>query len=242
MAKPMLPRLRHIHFALPDREDELPCAVLCPACQTSADLPAHACPACGFSLAAADQALGVPPTHTVPVSDARHFLTAGDVRRIERTMRRIEDRFPQVQLAVVLEPIPAEISLGVFTFWLFNRGGLSSAVEKGAHNHLVLLVIDPGEAAEGRAACMIGYGLEPFISRDQLADCLDAMTGDLAASRYSNAAISFFETLEPILVTACQNAGPPATEPADQPDESAAPAGAPFETEPNPSASSLPAA
>lgn len=161
------------------------------------------------------------------------------MRRIERTITRIEHRFPQLRLAVALVRAPAGTPLGVYTFWLFNRGGLSSPVEKGPDNHLILLVIDPGEGIDGQAAAMIGYGLEPLISREQLSKCLACAAPGLVRGRFAAAAADFFNAVEPILHATCESTRLPA---AESPAQSAVPAVPPtLETDPAPPTPSIPA-
>lgn len=154
----------------------------------------------------------MPPPLAVPIADPHRLLGDHDMRRIERTIKRIENRFPQLRLAVALQRAPAGVPLGVYTFWLFNRGGLSSPVERGGDNHLVLLVIDPGDGADGQAAAMLGYGLEPLISREQLSDCLASASSELARGRFAAASVVFFSVIEPILFAACQNTSSAAAE------------------------------
>ena len=178
----------------------------CPSCQNPAVEGLTVCIACGFSLAEADRRLGIPPQLSAPVADKFQHLTTADVRRIAALTDSIEKKFPQVHLAVVIDHVPADVSMSVYTFWLFNRAGISSSVERGADNHLVLLVIDASEPASKGAACMIGYGLEPFVPRDQLDACLAAITGDLSARKFGKAALTFFSTLQTVLQDCCVRA------------------------------------
>lgn len=144
----------------------------CPSCQNPAADGETICTACGFSLAEADLHLGIPPQLSAPVADRHRHLSTSEVRLIASLTSAIEKQFPQVHLAVAIEHSPQDVPLPVFTFWLFNRSGISSAVERGPDNHLVLLVIDAGNPNVSGASCMIGYGLEPFVMREQLDTCL----------------------------------------------------------------------
>lgn len=175
----------------------------CPSCQNPAVEGQTACIACGFSLAETDGRLGIPPQLSAPVADVRGLLSSADVRRIATLTQVIEKKFPQVHLCVVIDQVPAEVSMSIFTFWVFNRAGISSSVERGPDNHLVLLVIDASDRASKGAACMIGYGLEPFVPRQTLEVCLAAIRPDLNARKFGKAALGFFTAVEGILKECC---------------------------------------
>lgn len=129
-----------------------------------------ACRHCGFTLEAADHHFGIAPSLTKPVADLVQVLSGSEMRKLDRAAQRLLNRFPQLDVAVVLAAVPAQVPLGAYVFWLFNRGQLSSASESGGGNHLVLFVID---TATQRAAAMAGYGLEPFLPEAQLHMCLN---------------------------------------------------------------------
>lgn len=178
----------------------------CPACQNPAIEGLTVCIACGFSIAEADRKMGIPPQLSAPVADIYHYLTAAEVRRIATLTQAIEKRFPQIHLAVVIDHVPADVTLSVYTFWLFNRAGISSSVERGADNHLVLLVLDASERSPKGAACMIGYGLEPFLSQRELNRCLDVIAADVATYQHGKASLNFFSALQTVLQEACLRA------------------------------------
>ncbi len=177
----------------------------CPSCQNPAVEGQTVCIACGFSLTEAERRLGIPPQLSAPVADKHEHLSAAEIRRIASLTDEIEGKFPQVHLAVVIDHVPVDVSLPVYTFWLFNRAGISSSVERGADNHLILLVIDAGAAAKG-AACMIGYGLEPFLPQQRLHACLASVSAELAAGRHEKAALGFFSALQSVLQESCVRA------------------------------------
>lgn len=142
----------------------------CPACQNPVIENDAACRHCGFTLEAADHHFGIAPSLTKPVADLVQVLSGSEMRKLDRAAQRLLNRFPQLDVAVVLAAVPAQVPLGAYVFWLFNRGQLSSASESGGGNHLVLFVID---TATQRAAAMAGYGLEPFLPEAQLHMCLN---------------------------------------------------------------------
>ena len=182
---------------LPHALDALPCAVMhCPACQKATTETAEVCE-CGFSMAALDQMLGIAPQLMEGVTDMTKELRPRQVRGIQRQIERLERVFPQVRFAMVMCHAPAKIPLPLYLFWLFNRGGLSSAVERAGMNRLIMLAID---TAAGNAASMIGYGLEPFLAQDQITACLQAMQPLLAAQQHGRAIEAFLLAMERQLI------------------------------------------
>lgn len=165
----------------------------CPACRELLHEHAPACPQCGFSLASADQAFGIPPRLNPELTDLAGVLSQRDEKRIRETLAGLHTRFPQLAFACVLTRIAPQIPLPVCVFWLFNRGGLSTPMEKGGACRLVLLVLD---AEAGRAACMVGYGLEPFVSDDVLCRITAAAQPALQEHEYAEAAIQAFAQAE----------------------------------------------
>ncbi len=74
--------------------------------------------------------------------------------------------------------------LRAYTFWIFNQGILTSLMDKGGACRLVLLTVD---ADAGRAACMVGYGLEPFVGEDSLDRIVSAALPSLGELDYAGA-------------------------------------------------------
>ena len=173
----------------------------CPSCHNRIAPGQPSCQACSFSLESVDRLLGIPPQLMGPISDTQKFLSSFALRRLGSRVDRLEKKLPQLRIAVTLQTVPYNVTLPVFTFWLFNRGGLSSSVDRGAENFLVLLVIDIANPKSLRTATMIGYGLEPFLSAETLAACLAAEPTATAESLVR----SFLSTLESTLITASQS-------------------------------------
>lgn len=141
--------------------------MLCPSCQQRVFEQSPACPACGFTLAAADRVFGIPPQLKPGLSDLAAALRTSEEKRIAESMKQFAQEFPQVPLACVLMRIPREIPLPVYAFWLFNRSGLTSPMDTGGSCRLLFLLLD---VEHHRAVSMVGYGLEPFVTRLALED------------------------------------------------------------------------
>ncbi len=121
-------------------------------------------------------------------------------RRAEGVIAEVERRFPQLGIAVVLLEVPPQAPLAAYAFWIFNRGHLNSAVEKGGDNRLVMLLMD---THSDRAVAMVGYGLEPFVQETHLQSCLQAAQQPLRRGHYAQAAESFTRELERQLRELC---------------------------------------
>lgn len=173
----------------------------CPACRTPAIETDAACRQCGFSLEVADRTFGIAPALQRPIADMAGVLGAFSLRRAAHVIAEVERRFPQLRIAAVLTEVPPQAPLLPYAFWLFNRGSLSSAVEKGGENRLVMLLMD---TSSDRAITMLGYGLEPFMQEAHLQSCLQAAEQPLRRRRYAQAIESFARELDRQLVELCR--------------------------------------
>lgn len=165
----------------------------CPACQQATFETASTCSQCGFSLPALEKLIGIAPSLKADVTDMEGELKGREIKSLRRALSRLERRFPQVRCAVVVSTPAPDISLALHAFWLFNKGGIVSAVERGGANRLVLVVLDP---AASKLACMIGYGLEPFVSEGRLTACLQAALPGIASGQTGKGLEACIEQLE----------------------------------------------
>jgi uncharacterized membrane protein YgcG len=165
----------------------------CPACRNEIHEGDAACTACGFTLAALDPHLGIPPQLTPPVVDMAQVLSSGARRTLAQATRHAEQHFPDLHAVVITAAVPAQFTPELYAFWLFNRTSLFSEVEKGGDNHGVLLLLDTQSA---RCAAMIGYGLEPLMPMPALETSLTAATPYLIKQNYASAGLAFFRELE----------------------------------------------
>lgn len=175
--------------------------VRCPACRSPAIENDAACRQCGFSLEVADRTFGIAPALQGPIADVAGALGSFALKRATSVLDHIERQFPQLAIAVVLMDVPQQAPLVPYAFWIFNRGQLSSAVEKGGENRLVMLLIDTNT---DRAIAMVGYGLEPFIQEIHLQSCLQAAFQPLQRGRHGQAIESFGRELSRQLRDLCR--------------------------------------
>lgn len=174
----------------------------CPACQAPATEIDAACRQCGFSLEAADRAFGIPPALQRPIDDGANLLGTVARKRVLTAIGAVEKSFPQLRVAVVLAAVPQQTPLSAFAFWLFNRGQLSGALEKGGENRLVLLLIDTHSS---QCAAMMGYGLEPFMKESHLQTCLQAAAPGLKSGKHGQAIEAFARELDRQLRELCHS-------------------------------------
>lgn len=167
--------------------------VRCPACRTPAIENDAACRQCGFSLEVADRTFGIAPALQRPIADLSGVMGSFAQKRAAHVIAQVERRFPQLAIAVVLADVPQQAPLLPYAFWIFNRGQLSSALEKGGENRLVMLLIDTNT---DRAVSMVGYGLEPFVQEIHLQSCLQAAQQPLQRGRFGPAIESFTRELD----------------------------------------------
>lgn len=164
------------------------------------------CPHCGFELAHADRAYGAVPLLNHELTDLAGVLNKHERARVSAAIAQAERPFPQVHFAVVISKFQENAPLRAITFWIFNRGELSSPFESGAACRLVLFVLD---ATANRASCMAGYGLEPFLPGEKLAQIVQSAQTALSRGDYANAVIAMVKNavmvLKSIAVTLPQN-------------------------------------
>ena len=156
----------------------------CPYCQQSITEDTVQCEACGLDLARLDGVLGIPPVLQAGLSDTQGALTPAATRQVKRALTQFRERFPQIQLALLIQECPDIVPMRTWAWWLFNRSRFSRALDKGFVNRDILLAIDP---VQHRAALTIGYGLEPFVGKRDLAEALAAAQPALAAGDLAEA-------------------------------------------------------
>lgn len=167
----------------------------CPNCKTPVGEFQSVCDQCGFHLGVADDWFGTLPPPGPGLVDAAEVLTPSRRRRIEEAIEDVQRQFPQVRVHALTLKLPAKLDLATSVFWLFNRGRLCDEDRRGPGNHDVLLLLD---VANDRAACMVGYGLEPFLpgeALDQLAESLRRRLRKHKAAGALESGIADLETL-----------------------------------------------
>lgn len=159
----------------------------CPACRQTLHESLPACPHCAFDLAATIRVLGAAPILEFPFTDLTSILSPEEKQSVTTALLELTQKFPQLRFAAIITQVDARIPLAAHAFWLFNLGGLSAPQESGNQCRLVLLELD---TANSRAACMIGYGLEPFLPLDVLDGIANAALPDMQRHDHAAAIIA----------------------------------------------------
>ena len=92
---------------------------------------------------------------------------------MRKSIQRLQRRFPQLVVQLVMHRFPEEHPFSMHAFWLFNAGAFAGEGKRGQDNHALLILIDPFRQ---EAAIVPGYGLEPLLQREAL-DHLLEMSG-----------------------------------------------------------------
>jgi hypothetical protein len=144
----------------------------CPSCSGLLPTPEPRCPTCGLTLQKLDVKFGLVPRHSRFLSDRSGKLEAGQLDELREQLRVFELKFPQVLFSVFVTDLPAGSSVQEYGFWLANRARFSSIQKSPGDNFDLLLVID----LSGNAASLTtSYGLEKYVSAEDLEDALAAL-------------------------------------------------------------------
>ena len=142
----------------------------CPFCQTPLKADAAECPACRLTFPRTCALVGALPRLAPVVADTTRQLGTADQAKLKKEIAKIQRRFPQLVLQVVMHAFPEEHPFSMHVFWLFNAGNFAGDSHRGKNNHALLIALDP---ARGEAAIMPGYGLEPFLKPETLDHLLE---------------------------------------------------------------------
>lgn len=170
--------------------------MLCPFCQTPLRPNAHECPACRLTFPRTKALVGALPRLAPVVADTNQQLSPADQVKLKKRIARIQRRFPQLVLQVVLHSFPEEHPFSMHVFWLFNAGNFAGDSRRGKDNHALLVALDP---ARGEAAIMPGYGLEPFLKREALDHLLELAGPAWQSGRWADGILHVLDGLDQLL-------------------------------------------
>ena len=117
--------------------------------------------------------VGALPRLNPVVADTTGLLKGSVAGKMRKSIERLQRRFPQLVVQLVMHRFPAEHPFPMHAFWLFNAGAFAGEGKRGKDNHALLIVIDPYRQ---ESAIVPGYGLEPLLQREAL-DHLLEMSG-----------------------------------------------------------------
>jgi len=142
----------------------------CPFCQTPLEADTFECPACLLSFPRTSAMVGALPRLTPWVADTTGLLPSTDEAKLKKRITRIQRRFPQLVLQVVLHAFPADHPFSMHVFWMFNAANFAGDIRRGKDNHALLVALDPVRC---EAAIIPGYGLENFLKTETLDHLLE---------------------------------------------------------------------
>ncbi|WP_411825932.1 hypothetical protein [Luteolibacter sp. AS25] len=123
--------------------------------------------------------VGATPRLSPVVADTTAQLRSGEAGKISKRIGKIQRRFPQVLVQVVMHRFPEEHPFPMHAFWLFNAGAFAGEGKRGKNNFALMIAIDPYRK---EAAIVPGYGLEPLLKEEALYHLLE-MSGPAFQSR-----------------------------------------------------------
>lgn len=132
----------------------------CPYCQTPIRMDTPECPACRLTYPRTSALVGAMPRLNTVVADTTGRLKKSTLRKINKEIIRIQRRYPQLIVQVVMHRFIPEYPFSMHAFWLFNAGAFAGEAKRGKDNHALLILIDPFRQ---ESAIVPGYGLEPLL-------------------------------------------------------------------------------
>lgn len=147
--------------------------IRCPYCQTPLRPNVAECPACMLTFPRTSALVGALPRLSPIVADTIGCLRGGDSTKLNRRIQKLQQRFPQLTVQVVMHRFPAEHPFTMHAFWLFNAGAFAGEFKRGKDNRALLIAVDPYRQ---ESAIVPGYGLEPLLQQEAL-DHLLEMSG-----------------------------------------------------------------
>ena len=83
-----------------------------------------------------------------------------------------------------------------------DQGLFCPSEDKGGKNHSILLGLDP---TQGRVGIIVGYGLEPFLSRKSLDEVLKKSQPLLGNADYSGAILTIIDGVYDLMQKICED-------------------------------------
>ena len=168
----------------------------CPFCQNPLETDAYECPACRLTFPRTNAMVAALPRLTPMVADTTGLLAATDEAKLKKRIIRIQRRFPQLVLQVVIHAFPAEHPFSMHVFWMFNAANFAGDIRRGKDNHALLVALDPVRC---EAAIIPGYGLEAFLKPEALDPLLELAAPAWEAGRWAEGLLVVLNGLDPLL-------------------------------------------
>ncbi len=130
------------------------------------------------------------------VADTTGLLKKGIAGKIGKVIQKIQRRFPQLVIQVVMHRFPVEHPFSMHAFWLFNAGAFAGEAKRGKDNHALLILIDPYRQ---ESSIIPGYGLEPLLKQEALDHLLEMSGPAFQSSKWQLGLELVLEGLEQLL-------------------------------------------
>ena len=171
----------------------------CPYCLSPLTATAAECPSCRLTFPRTSVLAGAIPRLVQTVADTTSLLSPAAQAALKKKIFKIQRRFPQVVLQVVVHHFPSDHPFGMHAFWLFNAANFAGHSRRGKDNHSILITLDPGRA---EAAISLGYGLECFFKQASLDELLDLANHAWQAAQWASGLRIVLDNLEALLESA----------------------------------------
>ncbi len=168
----------------------------CPFCQNPLEADAYECPACRLTYPRANAMVAALPRLTPMVADTTGLLPLADEPKLKKRIIRIQQRFPQLVLQVVIHAFPAEHPFSMHVFWMFNAANFAGDIRRGKNNHALLIALDPVRC---EAAIIPGFGLEESLNPEALDPLLDFAAPAWESGQWSEGILAVLNGLDPLL-------------------------------------------
>jgi hypothetical protein len=154
----------------------------CPSCESPLQAGAAACATCGASLDTYRLRFGAIPRFGAYVTDTTgQELIYKEFMAIERMLKSFERRFPQSRFSFFMAKLSPSTKPREYAFWLMNECRFVPPECRLGANLSLLLLMDIGSM---RGCLMTGYGLEAYLSEEDLSHILQAGKTHFARRHY----------------------------------------------------------
>ena len=136
------------------------------------------------------------PRLTTVVADTTRQLKKSTLRKVNKEIQRIQKRYPQLTIQVVMHRFIAEHPFSMHAFWLFNAGAFAGEAKRGKDNHALLILVDPYRQ---ESAIVPGYGLEPLLQPRALEHLLEMSSPAFQSAKWELGLEVILDGLEQLL-------------------------------------------
>jgi uncharacterized membrane protein YgcG len=168
----------------------------CPRCVQKIHRAAESCPHCGFSVADADANFGEEDVRIRSLTDTAGLFRRNERQRVESAMEKINQRFPQLFVAIYTGSLGEVANIRQFGFWLLNRAAFEDVPVEKPNEAGILITLDPDSKAAG---IVFGYLLDPFLEETDTFECLSRAHAHWLEGRYTDGILRVLAHLDIIL-------------------------------------------